>query len=1110
MALFIGQFVVSSENDLGTGKVFDVNDTKITIEYFDSPVDTERELRDVARTSVKQVRLGNSTRVYFFDQETGQFVPGRVTGLSHADQPPKYLVQLLTGEKVRLPETDLFARWRRPIKDPTDLLAGRIAGDPFAHECRSRFVESMIKQRASSAGMAGVLSSVIDLERHQVEVVRRVLRDPVQRYLLADEVGLGKTIEAGMIIRQYVLDHPDDHSVLIVVPPHLRVQWREELITRFLLEDYLGETIHLLPSCDIERISALRGRVEMLVIDEAHRLMPNRQGTERIFSTIKEIALSASRLLLLSATPVLRNEEGFLAMLHLLDPVNYKLKNINAFRQRVNNRQEIAEIFHSFTEDNQNFFLQQLALELQGYFPKDQQLAKLIEIALPLLDFDVPQDALKRLVAIRAIRAHISETYRLHRRLLRTRRSKETTSLLPGRAGAQLVRYTDLWEKRATELLDDWRITASGETNKTDSVVDQHELSKLLLLLLETTSSDLDLLTKVVRARLDGSDTGDVLMSLGMPEEEIRLVISTPYFLGEEEILNELITVLSGTAEKGKAKIESVRLTLDTLQQNNVKTLIFVNSQETAISIYELLEPEYGDRIALHSPEENSGHIHPAWHRFREDPYCTILVCSRESEEGLNLHGGNATIIHYDLPFSPNRIEQRIGRLDRYGDGEPVQSIVLVEDNAEIMECWYECLDGSFGVFERSVASLQYLVEEWQAKLLGVILPEGADAIREASQILGGNKGEIEEELRRIRAQDELDAIEVAATEEEDYFRLLSCMDTEFNSIQSATEGWVVDQMLFAPHQEGPPHSRMLRYGYQYDGVNPGTLIPPEIMAEHYAHAIDQEQPNYQIRPTSHLMSFNRATACRRGIHVARLGEPFIDAMLHYTQWDDCGMCFALWKRGPGSDPSSPVELAFRFDFIIEGNDVPALQTIARIKGATPEAVRRLLDEFFPPIYSTIWLDEELSHIQDTELLELLSRPYSPNVSAFEDREYPVQGARWRAIDAHIDPGSWASLCRSARTRAEDILASQVELEMLTKKRAEKADDQNRLHLAQLESRISQSGRKGGQRTRTRVEREKRLADALVEGILAPSIRLDAVGAVFISGEDLFREGSAS
>lgn len=68
-------------------------------------------------------------------------------------------------------------------------------------EARSGFVRAIIGQRAACQGMSALYSSVIELDSHQVEVVRRVLQDPAQRYLLADEVGLGKTIEAGILIR---------------------------------------------------------------------------------------------------------------------------------------------------------------------------------------------------------------------------------------------------------------------------------------------------------------------------------------------------------------------------------------------------------------------------------------------------------------------------------------------------------------------------------------------------------------------------------------------------------------------------------------------------------------------------------------------------------------------------------------------------------------------------------------------------------------------------------------------------------------------------------------------------------------------------------------------
>jgi len=1107
MPLFVGQFVRSTENDLGTGKVLDAAGNTVTVEYFDSPTDDERETRNVGRASVAPVRLGNNTRVYFFDRERGRMVPGRVTGLSHTTQPPDYLIRTSAKEKLRISETKLLARWRRPIKDPADLLAGRLSGDPAAHECRSRFVASMVEQRAASAGMSGVLSSVIDLEQHQVEVVRRVLRDPVQRYLLADEVGLGKTIETGMIIRQYVLDHPDDHSVLIVVPPHLKEQWLEELTVRFLLGHFLGRSVHLVHTGEVKRIAKLGAVAGMLVVDEAHRLTPNRPNSEQVFSAISEIALRIDRLLLLSATPVLRNEEGFLAMLHLLDPANYDLDDLESFRQRVVKRQAIAEIFHSFTGDNQNFFLKQLAGELQKYFPEDRQLGRLIETALPLLDFGIPQESPERLTAIEAIRIHVSETYRLHRRLLRTRRSKRTQDLLPGRDGLEVARYSDPWEKRAAELIDEWRITAAGEVDGVEACAERLDLARLLHRLFETASSDLLLLADVIRTRAADAEVGRGLLSAGVPEEDVDLIISAPRFAGEEEILAEMLTLLSD-GEPGKAKLKELEGVLERLQEKNTKTLIFINTPVTAKRVHSHLTEIYGDTVALHLPSEDFDRDHPEWHRFREDPYCKILICSRESEEGLNLHGGDAVMIHYDLPCSPNRIEQRLGRLDRYGDGTPVRSVVMIEEDAEMMGAWCDCLEKAFRVFERSIASLQYLVEEWQKKLLMNVLTEGVDAVRDSSGSLGGEEGEIEEELGRIRAQDELDAIEVAEADDEGFFERLSRKDADFPSIQATAEGWIVHQMRFVPRQEGGPQSRVLKYRYHYDGRGSDTMVPPEILMENFADAIDQDRPNHHLNPTSHPISYNRATACRRGTHIGRLGEPFISAMVRHTRWDDCGMCFALWRHRPAAVlPSSPA-LALRFDFIIEGDATHALKTIGDMERITPEAIRRLLDELFPPVYRSIWLDEELSPISDTELRALLSEPYITTATEDGGRDYPMQDERWKAADRHFDPASWDSLCQSARGKAEEALGSQVELEALTRRQGELAEERTVLHVAQLESRLAQLDGKARETAKKQLNLERGLAAALKSGILAPSVRLDSAGAVFISNSDPFREAA--
>jgi ATP-dependent helicase HepA len=330
----IGRFVTSTENRLGVGKMVDVSDGCVRIEYFESPANSERLQVDVPQDSVRAAHLEQQVRVYFLDPSSVTWQTGRVLHYQKDDH--EYLIQFPNGDTRLLPESELHTRWTQPIDDPTDLLAFGLNETAYFHSGRARFVRSLFDQRRACCGMTAILSSAIDIETHQVAVVRRVLQDSVQRYLLADEVGLGKTIEAGILIRQFVLDEPCEHRVLIVVPAALRQQWREELRTRFFLEDQLDRSIHLVALNDREGIERFGQDARMIVIDEAHHLAAGAwSGVEEqaaVFARVSAITRPLDRkLLLLSATPALHNERGFLAMLHLLDPAMYSLDDLEAF-----------------------------------------------------------------------------------------------------------------------------------------------------------------------------------------------------------------------------------------------------------------------------------------------------------------------------------------------------------------------------------------------------------------------------------------------------------------------------------------------------------------------------------------------------------------------------------------------------------------------------------------------------------------------------------------------------------------------------------------------------------------------------------------------------------
>src|SRR5207302_1535177 len=105
---------------------------------------------------------------------------------------------------------------------------------------------------------------------------------------------------------------------------------------------------------------------------------------------------ASPRLLLLSATPVRRNEDGFLALLHLLDPAVYSLDDKETFRSKVAKRQELADLFYAFTEDQQSFFLEGMVEQLAAMFPRDGRLWVQLEQLRPWLEISVPDNSPER------------------------------------------------------------------------------------------------------------------------------------------------------------------------------------------------------------------------------------------------------------------------------------------------------------------------------------------------------------------------------------------------------------------------------------------------------------------------------------------------------------------------------------------------------------------------------------------------------------------------------------------------------------------------------------------------------------------------------------------
>src|SRR6516225_2182431 len=219
--------VHAGHEDAGFGEIGSHPDKHncVEVHFHTSPVQQHTVVAPLVELR-RPTELPAQTRVYHRDGKIS--LNGRILDREMKDDKnltKAYRVQFPNQEIRTLLETDFHVRSNLPTEDPAATLIDLAHETPFFFENRSAWIREGVRQIRESSGMTGLLSARIELFPHQVEVVRRVLQDPEIRYLLADEVGLGKTIEAGVILRQLRLDAPEAR-IGVFVPDPLVTQWR--------------------------------------------------------------------------------------------------------------------------------------------------------------------------------------------------------------------------------------------------------------------------------------------------------------------------------------------------------------------------------------------------------------------------------------------------------------------------------------------------------------------------------------------------------------------------------------------------------------------------------------------------------------------------------------------------------------------------------------------------------------------------------------------------------------------------------------------------------------------------------------------------------------------
>lgn len=336
------RWVVDAEPELGLGVVVSADARVITLAF--PQAECERmyarhkapltrivfevgdEVHIVDGTTAKVLAVHEHSGLKLYDVGEDQLVPE--TALASEIKMNQPFLRLLTGQ---LDKAKWFA-FRRQLDD-----------------AMARTWQSQL------TGLLGVRANLIE---HQLYVAHTACNREKVRVLLADEVGLGKTLEAGMILSR-LLRFDRVQRVLVVVPDALQVQWLVELIRRFSLHpelyagvehDFNSGQIHLLPHSAMASDEALVSAIDdfdMAIIDEAHHLLP---GSAE-FELLRGISQACQHLVLLSATPEQLGIDSHFARLQLLDPA--KFESLEKFKALEHEYGELNQRIRALPEGKQ-------------------------------------------------------------------------------------------------------------------------------------------------------------------------------------------------------------------------------------------------------------------------------------------------------------------------------------------------------------------------------------------------------------------------------------------------------------------------------------------------------------------------------------------------------------------------------------------------------------------------------------------------------------------------------------------------------------------------------------------------------------------------------------
>jgi ATP-dependent helicase HepA len=625
---------------------------------------------------------------------------------------------------------------------------------------------------SNTGGVVGLAAARVQPLPHQLLAAQRMLADRHVRFLLADEVGLGKTIEAGLVIQSLLAIKPT-LRVLIVVPGALISQWFLELFVRFggrrflmldaeRIKSYAGnpwadEQFVIASSRAIESLGgkdALRlatSSWDVLVVDECHRMQPGGM----LYKRIAVLSKATPHVLLLSATPARQHADAYLALLALLQPQVWRTDDLAGFEARFAAHDRVVELMQR-TVDSTAADHPALCDAWLAVMPGDTILAGHVKA------LRTDPGALELLLA------YVREYVQLDRRLIRNRRNvlarlATATGIRafdPTTRSRVMVNYSaDRYEEAVRAALQHYRTTLVAAAKKgagakkslpprlmhwllqVELAVATHPAVTDRLLAMRATVLEDPGEFAEYRDQAGTSETLEQVLRSDLSEHEIatHVAISASCHCDpavETQALATLRTAndawLKQAAKKPTMRLQSLIAAIEAFWEEHPdeKLLIFTTHALAIEPLALALGKAVGEkRVETFGAHQDTVAREESARRFAQDNHCAIMVSDPLGGEGRNFQFVSV-VVHHDMPWSLAAVEQRIGRVDRLGRDGDIPSWVMSCDHADAIDsAWSQVLDQAVGVFSASSSGLEFIADDVETTALTAALTKGAPGI---------------------------------------------------------------------------------------------------------------------------------------------------------------------------------------------------------------------------------------------------------------------------------------------------------------------------------------------------------------------------------------------